>query len=497
MNQTRKILLLILALATVTVLMAASGWALLLVALEPEAREAVTDIIFSRWYAPVAGLLLPFGFVLGTGYLLNRYVLQRLSRLSDDLLLMRTSNPGFRLAPSPVPVINLISSRINQMFENLVSVNDSLDERVRQTSALMQRDKSTLETLVSRLVSGVVICTPDGQILLFNHAAELLLARRSDNGDVSVPGIGRSIFGFLPDDVLRPGLAELAATSHPEGTAASNGEVRFKTELRPGVVVSVHASALSSDEGEVRGYLLIVRDAAGQPFRPEDQWELATIAPRPVFYDFDLFAVKPSADLAATPLNELTFTIFDTETTGLYPSAGDEIVSIGGVRIVNGRLQENDPFDELVHPGRPIPAESTAIHGIGNQDVAGKPDIITVLPRFARFAEGSVLVGHNVAFDMRFLRIKENRCGVRFDQPVLDTFLLSSILNEHQESHGLDALAARLGITFDGRHTAYGDALVTARIFLVLMEMAGEAGFRTLGEVLEACRKSPYADLEY
>jgi DNA polymerase-3 subunit epsilon len=342
----------------------------------------------------------------------------------------------------------------------------------------------------------VIICTPDGQILLFNHAAAVLLGPDESNSDSSQPGIGRSVFGFLPEEVLRPGLAELA-TAASAGRESAGGEIRFVSELKSGRTASVHASALSDKEGELQGFLLIIRDAAGQPIKADKRWELATVAPRPVFYDFDLFAVKPPADIAATPLRELTFTVLDTETTGLYPSIGDEIVSIGAVRIVNGRILDNDPFDELVHPGRPIPAESTAIHGIADVDVAGKPDICTIIPRFARYAEGSVLVGHNVAFDMRFLRIKESRCGVRFDMPVLDTFLLSSVLNEHQESHGLDALAARLGITFEGRHTAYGDALVTARIFRVLMEMAGEAGYRTLGEVLEACRKSPYADLEY
>jgi DNA polymerase III subunit epsilon len=86
---------------------------------------------------------------------------------------------------------------------------------------------------------------------------------------------------------------------------------------------------------------------------------------RPEFYDFDLFErIDAAGALAERRLSELSYTSFDTETTGLEPSAGDEIISIGAVRIVNGRMLKQEVFEQLVNPRRPISRESTAVHGI-------------------------------------------------------------------------------------------------------------------------------------
>ena len=93
----------------------------------------------------------------------------------------------------------------------------------------------------------------------------------------------------------------------------------------------------------------------------------------------------------------------------------------------------------------------------------------------------TVLVAHNAAFDMRFLQLKEAASGVVFDQPVLDTLLLSDLVHPQQESHGLEALAERLGVAVVGRHTALGDAVVTAEVFLKLLRAAGRQGHRDAG----------------
>lgn len=221
-------------------------------------------------------------------------------------------------------------------------------------------------------------------------------------------------------------------------------------------------------------------------------------ASRPEVYDFDLFRTSEQArELADRRLVELTYTAFDTETTGLEPSQGDEILQIGAARIVAGKLRREDSFEQLVNPGRDIPAAGIPIHGIRAEMVADAPTIDRVLPAFHAFAQDTVLVAHNAAFDMRFLQLKESATGVVFDQPVLDTLLLSAVVHPQQASHGLEAIAERLGVTVLGRHTALGDALVTAEVFLKLIPLLAERGIHTLGQAREAAQQTYYARVRY
>jgi DNA polymerase III subunit epsilon len=211
---------------------------------------------------------------------------------------------------------------------------------------------------------------------------------------------------------------------------------------------------------------------------------------RPEFYDFDLFSAgdgSPRWDDAH--LDELTYTVFDTETTGLSPSE-DEIISIGAVRLLGGRLLRQETFDRLVDPGRPVDPVSTGVHGISSEMLEGQPPIEEVLPLFARFAEDTVLVGHNVAFDLRFIEQKEGQTGVRLDQPVLDTLLLSSVVHPDEEDHSLEAMATRLGVSVVGRHTALGDAILTGEIFLKQTRLLAALSLVRLGDVREAARRT-------
>jgi DNA polymerase-3 subunit epsilon len=210
---------------------------------------------------------------------------------------------------------------------------------------------------------------------------------------------------------------------------------------------------------------------------------------RPIAYDFDLFRqAGQNADLDQTPLAALRCTVFDTETTGLSPSEGDEIIAIGAVRIVNARLLEQEVFDRRVLPRRPVRASAEAAHGISTASLRGEPPLEQVLPLFARFCDDTVLVAHNAAFDMRFLELARERTGVRFDQPLLDTMLLSAVvLPAHRgNEHHLEQIAVRLGVSVAGRHQALGDATTTARVLLKLLPLLAERGITTLGQARAA-----------
>jgi DNA polymerase-3 subunit epsilon len=189
-------------------------------------------------------------------------------------------------------------------------------------------------------------------------------------------------------------------------------------------------------------------------------------------------------------LDQLTFVVFDTETTGLRPEAGDRVVSLAGVRVRSGRVSRHEAFDVLVNPGRGV-AESVAFHGITDEMLVGVPPMATVLPAFLEFAGQAVLVGHEVSFDLRFLEPELRRLGrpsLIATRSILDTRLLSRSLHGPGESHGLEAIAERLGVTVTGRHSALGDALTTAEILVRLLGLIQKRGVLTLGQALDMIR---------
>ena len=245
-------------------------------------------------------------------------------------------------------------------------------------------------------------------------------------------------------------------------------------------------------------YLRLLLESAepADAVQPRRQTILATA--RPVYYDFDLFNQPgQSFELDSRQLAGLAYTVFDTETTGLNPREGDEIVALGAVRIVNGRLLASECYEQLVKPGIALRPESIRIHGIQPEMLEGQPDVRQVLRSFQRFAEGTVLVAHNAAFDMRLLQLQGEGSGIRFENPVLDTMLLSAVAHPALDEHNLEAIAERLGISIMGRHTALGDAIATAEIFLKLMPLLEAAGVVTLKQARAASQKTYYARLKY
>ncbi|KAA0686513.1 3'-5' exonuclease [Azospirillum brasilense] len=259
--------------------------------------------------------------------------------------------------------------------------------------------------------------------------------------------------------------------------------------LTVGDVLQHHKSTMWSEpvkgpgsEGELLSRLRVPLPPA---LKPPSAHTAARGGARPEFFDFNLLHQPlATSELGRTPLDQLHYVVFDTETTGLSPSTGDEIIQIAAVRVVGGRILTGETFNTLVNPKRSIPAESIPFHGITDAMVADKPTIDKVLPQFRGFVSGAVLIAHNAAFDLKFLKMKERASGVRFDSPVLDTMLLSRMLLGEGGDHTLDGIAERLGIEVVDRHTALGDSLVTAAVFLRMVEMLKERDVRTLDDAI-------------
>jgi DNA polymerase-3 subunit epsilon len=255
------------------------------------------------------------------------------------------------------------------------------------------------------------------------------------------------------------------------------------------------------DKAAHNAYFRIVLPAAVMPdMQVVDQAQHLRSDSRPEYYDFNLFAALDAEGSNIDfdrKLTDLTYSVFDTETTGLEPSNGDEIIQLGAVRIVNNRLLRQEVFDQLVDPVIPVKPEGIPIHGITDAMLNGQPRLDLVLPAFHEFCAETVLVAHNAAFDMRFLQMKEQSLGVRFTQPVLDTLLLSAVIHPNQESHRLESIADRLGIRVMGRHTALGDAYVTGEVFLKMIPLLADMGIVTLRHALDAAQQTYFARIKY
>ncbi|MGB3313607.1 MAG: exonuclease domain-containing protein, partial [Albidovulum sp.] len=257
------------------------------------------------------------------------------------------------------------------------------------------------------------------------------LSVRTEVADLILRCDGFEIVALLAGLAGRLGVADVSLKVEEDGAGAMITLAWPGDILAVGVLENWLAGAIDPAAGEVTGHSVLAthatdcwpeghggRAAIRLPIR-EARRASGTVAPiaRHVVYDFDLLLKPPPAELADMPLDRLTYVVFDTETTGLLPEEGDEIVQIAGLRLVNGRRVPGEVFDMLVDPGRTIPLKATAVHGISDAMVAGAPGVAEALPLFHHFAEGAVLIAHNAPFDMTFLRRREGETGRVFDHP--------------------------------------------------------------------------------
>ncbi len=350
------------------------------------------------------------------------------------------------------------------------AVSVQLDRKTLDTAELvafetqrLDQDRARLANLLTEIPVAIVIVGPSHQIVLYDGQAAQVLAQ------IAPPRLNASLFDYIDKECLLAAHARLLETESEQVFQArgSHGNFAFDARIKP--------------LGYAPGYMLVINDA---------QVLIEPDAARPLTYDFELLEKQAHGDFWQTPLSDISFVVFDCETTGLLPHK-DEVVQLGATRVVRGGIVEGEILNQLVNPGRPIPPASTKVHHISDDMVADAPGIHTVAMEFHHFARDAVIVAHNAPFDMAFLRRHAKDMDITWDHPILDTVLLSAVLFGITESHTLDSLCSRLGVTIPEalRHTALGDARATAEVLCLMLPMLTSRGFVTLGDVIEQTRK--------
>ena len=307
-----------------------------------------------------------------------------------------------------------------------------------------------LQAVLATIPEALLVITDDGQVSLVNHAAKALLGAER-------VAVGSSVYAALSRTSVRSAVALADRAGSPVdamiGTLEEH-QLTTKVARLPG-----------------HGGTVITIPVEEVEFRAELDADLALLDLPPPIERFD----------DNTPLVQVPFLVMDTETTGL-DVAHDRVISIGALRLCGGRMYRATSFDRLVNPGIAIPPRSTAIHGITDPMVTDAPPFADVYPALDRLMAETVVVGHQVAFDLAILRQECARHDCRWVKPrALDTLLLVTCLLPRLNSASLDTVAAELGVSIHGRHTALGDSLVTAEIFANLLPRLADQGVTTLG----------------
>lgn len=179
---------------------------------------------------------------------------------------------------------------------------------------------------------------------------------------------------------------------------------------------------------------------------------------------------------------EVTFTAFDFETTGLNP-ASDRIIELGAVTFRNFEIIGE--FQTLVDPEIPLERGASEITGITSDMLAGRPNVVQVLPQFLEFLSGSVLVAHNAGFDIAFLRAALQIAQLEaVKNPLIDTQVLAQKAYPRQKSYSLQSMVEFLGIPPNNAHRALDDAIMCMKLFHSCVQELSFMGEITLGEVL-------------
>ncbi len=413
-----------------------------------------------------SGLLIGFGLlalIAGVWLLFDDNVAKPIERLSAELRARAHAGVSTDMDVDAAKYLGDLAPAAAGLADQLSDKTLNIAEAVAAETANLAAEKQRLTALLTEIPVAMLLSSPSHKIVLYDAQAAEVLAQ------IAHPRLNASLFEYLNPEPLEKAYARLTKTGMDvECTLISiDGNQSYQARMKP--------------LGDAPGYMLIFDDSAAR---------IAPEAARPLVYDFDLLTTAAEEAFEQRALSDLCFVVFDTETTGLLPHK-DEIVQIGAVRVIKGRIVEGEQLDMLVDPGIPIPAASTKVHKVSDHMVQGAPDIAQAGRVFHQFARDAVIVAHNAPFDMAFLRRHAKRMDVEWDHPILDTVLLSAVLFGASETHTLDAVCDRLDVTIPEalRHTALGDAVATAEALVRMLPMLQARQMTTFGAVIAETRK--------
>lgn len=199
--------------------------------------------------------------------------------------------------------------------------------------------------------------------------------------------------------------------------------------------------------------------------------------------------VRQKDDLSF-PLNQLEVVVFDIETTGFFPDRGDEIISIGAVKMKGSDILPQETFYSLIRSNNPIPHDITTLTSIHDEDLQSAPEIADVLMKFFRFTTSRILIAHHSKHEQSFMqKAVWDHTRTKLQHRIIDTSFLTRLFDPSSGSQPLEKVCIDCGIEIKNRHNALGDALMTAELWGHYLQKAEKEGFTTLGEVYEHLAK--------
>jgi len=186
------------------------------------------------------------------------------------------------------------------------------------------------------------------------------------------------------------------------------------------------------------------------------------------------------------PLTKLNVVVFDIETTGFFPEKGEEILSIGAIKMSGSYIHRDETFYSLMHVEKEITQDIVQLTGIQNEDLKNAPAPSNVLIEFMRFVKESSLVAHHANHERSFMQHASNRLfRMPFKHRIVDTAFLFNIVERNLDIAKLEDFCTHNDIPIVNRHNALGDAILTAELWSLYIERARNIGCDTLQDVYD------------